>query len=169
MTIPPVTGVYNDGFIADLYERYRRDPTSVDESWRQYFRFAEMLTGGATPATTVAADVSYLRRVAGAAALIEAIRIYGHFQVPLDPLGSPPTSAAELAPEFHGITEEDLAVVPAPALGFDMGTAADVAARLRRLYTSRLGYEFEHLESEDERDWFRRIIEGEQLRRYLHA
>ncbi len=167
MSIPPVTGVYNDGFIADLYDRYRRDPTSVDESWRQYFRFAEMLTGGATPVTTVAADVSYLRRVAGAAALIEAIRIYGHFQVPLDPLGSAPTGAAELAPAFYGIAEEDLAVVPAPALGFAMGTAADVAARLRRLYTSRLGYEFEHLESEDERDWFRRIIEGEELRRFL--
>jgi 2-oxoglutarate dehydrogenase E1 component len=168
----PIIGIYNDGLIAELYERFRQDPALVDESWRQYFRFAESLlppapAPAAAEVTTVAADVSFLRRVAGAAALIEAIRIYGHYLVQLDPLGSVPIGAAELAPEFYGITEDDLAMVPAPSLGFDMGTAADVAARLRGLYTSGMGFEFDHLENEDERQWFRYVIEHEQLQRQL--
>jgi 2-oxoglutarate dehydrogenase complex dehydrogenase (E1) component-like enzyme len=48
MTSLPITGVYNDGHVAELFERFRRDPDSVDESWRQYFRFAESLTGQGT-------------------------------------------------------------------------------------------------------------------------
>jgi 2-oxoglutarate dehydrogenase E1 component len=168
MTSLPIMGVYNDGLVAELFEQFRRDPDSVDESWRQYFRFAESLTGQAAPAaTTAVADVSFLRRVAGAAALMDAIRIYGHHAVRTDPLGSDPSGAAELQPEFHGITEEDLALVPAQALGYDMGTAADVVARLRSFYQSNLGFEFDYLENEAERAWFRRVIEQEELRRNL--
>jgi 2-oxoglutarate dehydrogenase E1 component len=168
MTNVPILGVYNDGFVADLYDRFRRDPGLVDESWRQFFQFAESLSGGpAAPVTTVAVDVAYLRRVAGAAALMDAIRIYGHFAVQTDPLGSPPAGAAELQPAFYGISEDDLALVPAPALGFDMGTGADVAARLRGFYQSNLAFEFDYLENEAERQWFRQVIEREELRRTL--
>jgi 2-oxoglutarate dehydrogenase E1 component len=169
MSSLPIMGVYNDGFVAELYESFQQDPDSVDESWRQFFRFAESLSPGTgePAATTVAADVTYLRRVAGAAALMDAIRIYGHFAVRTDPLGSDPAGAAELAPAFHGIAEEDLALVPAPALGFDMGTGADVAGRLRGLYQSNMAFEFDYLENEAERQWFRRVIEQEELRRHL--
>lgn len=38
MTFPPTTTVFNDAYIAETYEAYRRDPASVDESWRQFFR-----------------------------------------------------------------------------------------------------------------------------------
>ena len=44
-TFPPTTTVFNDGYIAETYEAYRRDPASVDESWRQFFRIAEALAG----------------------------------------------------------------------------------------------------------------------------
>ena len=167
MSTAPITSVFNDGYIAQVYEAYRRDPASVDESWRQYFRFAEQLGGSSSTSTTVAADPVYLRKVAGAAALVDAIRQYGHLAVQLDPLGSPPPGAAELTPEFHGITEADLQLVPALALGFDYGSGADVAARLRDLYSSTMGFEFAHLGEETEREWFRETIEHEKLSRYL--
>ena len=167
MPSAPITSVYNDGYIAEVYEAYRRDPASVDESWRQFFRFAEQLGGVENSATTVAADPVYLRKVAGAAALVDAIRQYGHLAVQLDPLGSPPPGAAELTPEFHGITAADLELVPALALGFDVGTGADVTARLRDLYSSTMGFEFAHLGEEAEREWFRETIEHERLARYL--
>jgi 2-oxoglutarate dehydrogenase E1 component len=167
----PILSVYNDAFVAEQFERYRHDPNSVDEEWRQFFRLAERFGGGtkASPAssTTVAADATYLRLVAGAAEVIDAIRHYGHLAVQLDPLGSPPPGAPELTPEFHGITRDDLSIVPAYALGFDVGTAADVAERLRGLYSSTLGIEFDHLEEEQEREWFRQVIEGDQLPRFL--
>src|SRR6478672_3535421 len=167
MPSAPITSVYNDGYIAEVHEAYRRDPASVDESWRQFFRFAEQLSGVDRSSTTVAADPVYLRKVAGAAALVDAIRQYGHLAVQLDPLGSPPPGAAELTPEFHGITAPDLQLVPALALGFDVGSGADVTERLRDLYSSTMGFEFAHLGEEAEREWFRETVEHEHLARYL--
>ncbi|HEY7569683.1 MAG TPA: hypothetical protein VH762_19015, partial [Gemmatimonadaceae bacterium] len=150
------SSVFNDAYIAELFENYQRDPNSVDASWRQLFRLAQALGAGMAPRqgggeTTVSAEPAYLRKVAGAAALIDGIRHYGHLAAQLDPLGARPPGAAELTPEFYGITTEDLAHVPAIALGFDLGSAADVADRLRQIYSGTIGYEFMHLEEEAER------------------
>jgi 2-oxoglutarate dehydrogenase E1 component len=162
MSSLPITGVFNDGYIAEMHDAFRRDPNSVDESWRQFFRFAHSLAGGATEGTY---DVSLLRKVAGAAALLGAVQRYGHLAVQLDPLGAPPLGAAELKAEFHGITEGDLTEIPASALADAhtstqlTGTAADVVQHMRDLYCGTIGFEFDHLEEEAERDWFRRMIE----------
>ncbi|HEY5440741.1 MAG TPA: 2-oxoglutarate dehydrogenase E1 component [Gemmatimonadaceae bacterium] len=155
-TFPPTTTVFNDGYIAETYEAYRRDPSSVDESWRQFFRTAESLAGMAGGAQ---ADDRLLRKTAAAASLVQAIREYGHLAVQLDPLGTPPPSAPELTPEFHGMKEEELADVPASALGYTEGTAADVVQRLREVYCSTIALEFIHLGSEDERAWFKQSME----------
>jgi 2-oxoglutarate dehydrogenase E1 component len=165
-TFPPTTTVFNDGYIAETYEAYRRDPSSVDESWRQFFRTADALAGIAGGGR---ADEGLLRKAAGAAALADAIRQYGHLAVQLDPLGSPPPGGPELTPEFHGITEEDLAQVPASALGYESGTAADVVARLREVYCGAIGLEFTHLGSEAERTWFKQVMEEGKLTRPLTA
>ena len=161
---PPTTTVFNDGYVAEMFEAYRRDPSSVDESWRQFFRTAESLSG--VPASA-RADDRLLRKAAGAAALFEAIREYGHLDVQLDPLGTPPPGAHELTPEAHGITEADLADVPAAALGYGDGTAADVAKRLRDVYCGNLALEFTHIGSEEERAWFKQQMEEGELTKPL--
>jgi 2-oxoglutarate dehydrogenase E1 component len=160
MSFPPTTTIFNDAYVAETYEAYRRDPASVDESWRQFFRTAESLagvTGGG------GADEGVLRKTAAAAALVDAIRQYGHLAVQLDPLGTLPTGSPELSPEFHGITEEDLRAVPAAALGYGDGTAADVVRRLREVYCSTIGLEFTHLGESEEREWFRKTMEERAL------
>ena len=122
MNASAITSVFNDGVIAEQFERYRHDPSSVDETWRQYFAMAEALFAGntgsngtresssASPATSSAGgyDLSMLQKVAGAASLLQAIRNYGHLAVQLDPLGTPPPGADELTNEHHGVSDEDL-------------------------------------------------------------
>ena len=166
-----MAGAFNDGYIAEVYEQYRRDPASVEESWRQFFRLAERIgagTSGEQGATADAADPALLRGVAAAGALVEAIRTYGHYAVRVDPLGSPAVDAAELHPEFHGVTEAELARIPAEALGFDDGgTAADIIRHLREIYSSNLAVEAEHIGDATERIWFRRTLESGELTRTL--
>src|SRR5690242_5833861 len=160
MSSLPITSVFNDGYIAQAYESYRRDPSSVDESWRQFFRVAEQLSG--TGAAAGAVDASMLRKAAAASSLLGSVQRFGHLAVQIDPLGSPPAGAAELKPEFHGISEDDLRQLPASALDPNAasGTAADVIQRMRDLYCGPLGYEFSHLEEEAEREWFREMVES---------
>jgi 2-oxoglutarate dehydrogenase E1 component len=158
----PVTSVFNDGYIAELYEQFRRDPQSVDASWRQYFRFAEQLAG-TTSSSSGPADAELLRKVAAAAGLVSAIQRYGHMCVQIDPLGSPPSGAAEMTPEFHGVTEADLRQIPAQALGGSTGTAADFVEHMRQLWCGAIGFEYDHLENDKEREWFRQTIESKRL------
>ena len=59
-------------------------------------------------------------------------------------------------------------MIPGTALGFsEHRTAADAIAHLRALYASRIGFEFEHIEEEVERAWFREQVEGGAMRRAL--
>jgi 2-oxoglutarate dehydrogenase E1 component len=167
MASTPVSSVFNDGYVLEAYEAYRRDPASVDESWRQFFRLAAQLGGGSGAG---AADPELARKAAGAAGLAAALRTYGHLAVPLDPLGTPPPGARELEPEFHRITEADLADVPGAALGFPhMATAREVIARLRMRYKGRLALEYTHITDETERQWFRALLTEEKLTRPLTA
>ncbi len=161
-SFPPTTTVFNDAYIAEAYDAYRQNPSSVDESWRQFFRTAESLSGSAG---STAADPRLLRKTAAAGSLTEAIREYGHLAVQLDPLGTPPPGAPELTPEFHGVTEAELADVPASALGFSEGTAADVVRRLREVYCGCIALEYTHLGSEVERAWFKQVMEEGTLTR----
>lgn len=170
----PISSAFNDGYIAERFEAYRRDPASVEESWRQIFRLVESLGGVAPAATTTALQATdlqaFARKVAGAARYTAAIRRYGHLAVQLDPLGTPPPGAVELTLEHYGITDADLDLVSGAALDFPhLATARDVAERLKYRYTRNLAVEFVHCGSEEERQWFRALFTAEQLTRPLAA
>lgn len=159
MSSEAITSVFNDGYIAEAYDAYKQNPASVDESWRQFFRFAEGLSGASSSSQATVGSES-LRSAAGAAELLDAIRAYGHLAVNLDPLGSAPVGSPELSAESHGVTEAQLAAIPGTAIGMPDATAADATARLRALYSSTMGFEFEHLGSFAERQWLRDAVEG---------
>ena len=168
----PISSAFNDGYIAEQFEAYRRDPTSVEESWRQIFRLAESLGGVAPPtalAATEATDLqAFAHKVAGVARYTAAIRRYGHLAVQLDPLGTPPPGAVELTLEHYGITDADLDLVSGAAIDFPhLAKARDVAERLKYRYTRNLAVEFVHCGSEEERQWFRALFTAEQLTRPL--
>jgi 2-oxoglutarate dehydrogenase E1 component len=182
MSTSAITSVFNDGIIAEQFERYRLDPSSVDETWRQYFRVAESLFAsmGQMPASAASApsspaplasaipDQDLLRKAAAAASLQQAIREYGHYAVQLDPLGGSPAGADELHAEYHGLTEADLAALPGAVIGDDrFATALDVIRRKRSVYCGHIGYEVWHLEANDERSWFRREFRAGNLTRAL--
>ena len=190
MNSPAITSVFNDGVIVEQFERYQRDPASVDESWRQYFRIAESLfserqvtADGATrsaPSDALMApvspsagvDLALLTKVAAAASLQQAIRDYGHLAVQLDPLGSPPPGAEDLTPEYHDITDADLRMIPGAVLGdsrYVNATASDAIQRKRDVYSDRIGYEVWHLEEDVEREWFRVAFRDGVLVRDLTA
>src|SRR5690606_17029030 len=53
---------------------------------------------------------------------------------------------------------------PGSALGFEDATAADAVGRLRGLYSSTIGFEFEYIDDERQRQWFREQIETGAMR-----
>jgi len=155
----------NLAYLAGLFEIYQREPQSVPPQWRALFQ-----QFGAPPITEKPSaqpqGLDY-RLVAGAVSLARAIRAYGHRAAQIDPLGTPPPGDPTLRPEAHGISEDDLRLLPAQVIGgvlsHDAADAWVAIQRLRAVYQGTLGYEFEHLERAEERQWWEEAVES---RRY---
>ena len=78
----------NRGYVLELYEKYRENPSSVDDETRALF---ERWTPPAQDElATAAAGAIPLEKVVGAVNLAESIRRYGHLAAQIDPLGSRP-------------------------------------------------------------------------------
>lgn len=166
----------NAGYLLDLYERYRQDPDTVDPEARDLFArldpaeiealAAPRVRAGAPPVATAAptGPIHDVSAVVGAAALAQAIRDYGHLDVQLDPLGTPPYGAPELQPAFHGVTPAQLAALPVEAVPGPVDpearNALEALEGLRRIYSSGIGYDFDQVQIAEERAWLRAAVEG---------
>src|SRR5689334_23910545 len=119
----------NAGYVLELYERYQRDPSSVDPQARAFFEQwspdgalapAEALAAGAPPGQ----PAFHVNKVIGATALAHGIRARGHLGAHLDPLGNAPPGDPALLLETYGLTQADLATLPPDVVG---GHAAEGA------------------------------------------
>jgi 2-oxoglutarate dehydrogenase E1 component len=165
----------NAGYVAELYERYRQDPASVDAATRAFFEAGyapadgPSTTDGARPRTGPPAGAAYdVASVVGAVNLAECIRKYGHLGAQLDPLGAQPLGDPSLAPEAHGLTPDSLTRLPASLIGGPIAAGAanawDAIESLRQLYCSTTGFDFAHIFVPEEREWLRHAVESGECR-----
>jgi 2-oxoglutarate dehydrogenase E1 component len=158
MRIDQIQGV-NAGYVFELYERYRRNPDSVDAATRAVFDAWRPADPSDAPASS--ADV---HTIVGAANLAECIRRYGHLAAQIDPLGSPPPSDPALSAASHGITDADLRQLPAALVGGPVGdtstNALEAVEKLRRVYCSTTGFDIAQVFVPQERVWLREAVES---------
>jgi 2-oxoglutarate dehydrogenase E1 component len=154
----------NSGYVLDLYEKYRQDPSSVDAETRAFF---EQGTPAVEETGRLTAGLP-LERVVGAVNLAQSIRRYGHLAAQLDPLGSRPIGDPSLLPETHGVTNDDLRSLPASLLSTPVAEHAasmlEVVDAFRRIYCSTAGYDFAHVFVPGERKWLRQAVESGRFR-----
>lgn len=187
----------NAAYAQDLYERYLENPQSVDEATRDYFARAGApaavtnSTSNARASTVPGVDV---RTIVAAARLARSIREYGHLAATVSSLQGPGPGDPMLKPETHGLDRATLELLPAtivfPDARPDAGTCWDAIEKLRAVYSGPVGYEFDHIESYEERTWLhgqveapvrpvltpqervtllRRLSQVEGFERYLHT
>jgi 2-oxoglutarate dehydrogenase E1 component len=161
----------NAGYLLELYERFRTDPSSVPAEIRVFFKAnpapAELLNpqNAAYPAAFNPSPPSAdPQKVAGVLKLAQAIRWYGHWAAALDPLGTPPPGDPSLILETYGLTETDLRRLPASLVGGGAAQGAENAleavAALRRIYSGFVGHDYLQIRDAQERDWLREAAES---------
>lgn len=95
------------------------------------------------------------------------IRISGHLDAKLDPLGMRENEPSHLNPAEFGLTEEDLRSIPAHLMwaeeSEEVRTGLDVFNRLRQIYTQSLAFEFTHVHSPEERRWLFHMVESKEF------
>ncbi len=156
----------NAGYILELYERYQRDPNAVDEATRAYFQQWTPPTDGQGAAVSqVAAETE---AIVATVNLAQSIREYGHLAAQLDPLGSPAPGDPSLAAAAHNLAEEDLRRLPASLVGGPIaqrtGSAWEAIQALRQVYSTTIGYDYDHLRLPEEREWLRNAAEAGTFR-----
>ncbi len=179
---------YNAGYVQELYEQYARNPESVPPTWREIFsqdlqrlategllvpdalqengdRGQSALAQSPAPSAEPPREdprSRLLPLIARAAALIQAFRDHGHQLADIDPLGSDPPGHPQLDPAFFGMSLEELEEVPT-SLILDEGGEEPITRtlqRLREIYCSSTGFQFEHLEDPEKVRWLWTEVES---------
>src|SRR5262249_4240039 len=102
MTLDSFATRWNLDVIEAAYQRWRKDPASVDESWRLFFEGFELGAARAVlPGAGAGAQGAIIR-------LIDAYRDLGHFLARLDPLSDAKATYAQLELSEFGLDESDL-------------------------------------------------------------
>lgn len=157
----------NAGYVLELYERYLQNPASVDAATRAIFESWASLSEEERPQVTkeegaIGNAPFQVSQVVAASALAHAIRARGHLGAHLDPLGTEPLGDPNLLPESHGITEEELALLPPIVVGGHSAEGAhnalEAIAALRAMYSGTISYEFDQVKSPIERGWLRDAV-----------
>ncbi len=170
----------NLGYLLELYDRYQQNPSAVTEEAQRFFAgWSPPADGESTSEGSAAAQPAMssegqvaapadVETIAGAVNLAQAIRAYGHLAAQLDPLGNPPPDDPALSLQTHGVTEDDLRRLPAALVGGPIAgrtqNALQAITELRAVYSSRIGFDYDHLRKPEEREWLREAAESRRYR-----
>ncbi len=169
----------NAEYIDELLVRFRKDPNSIDPTWRYFFEGIELGTDEAAEhafqnghangvsngsvavaapsdlGTTVLAEV----RVAE---LIEAYREFGCFSAHINPLEEAPPAHPYLDLARFGLTQADLSKTfqAGKLIGMGAGRLSDIIAQLKATYCQNVGVETAHIRNVAEREWVQQKLES---------
>jgi 2-oxoglutarate dehydrogenase E1 component len=153
----------NAGYVLELYNRYQQNPDAVDTTTRRYFEGWSPMVDGAAALTE-----EQTKKIVGVMNLAHAIRAYGHLAAQLDPLGSHPPGDPSLELSTYGLTEADLSQLPASLIDSPLANEADngleAIETLRTIYSSSIGYDYDHVHTPEERAWLRHAVESGRFR-----
>src|SRR6187200_1353731 len=148
----------NAGYVQELYERYQQDPGSVDAATRAAFAVWAPPAEPSSPNPPGASAGPDARASLAAFQLAESIRRFGHLAARLDPLGLDlPVGDPSLDPQAHGTSADALRKLPADIVGGpaarDAANAYETIEKLRRIYCSTTGHDYNHVFVPAEREW----------------
>ncbi len=163
---------WNLDALESTYQQWRQDPTSVDESWQNFFQGFELGLARPAPAprvpkavdagtTLLPVGADYTKAQIGIVRLIDAYRDLGHFLAHLDPLAEPRGSHPLLELSEFGFTDADLdrTFDTSAFLGLPRATLRELLAALRETYCRTIGVEYTHIQDTHIRGWLQERME----------
>ena len=184
---------YSLDYIDDLYVQYVRDPSSVSDTWRQYFeqflvvsnktsfkKNGDVTSGNVASGNTTASQdrrgstgnestdqAIWMSRIQDRVnQLVREYRVRGHLAAQLDPLGILKSDSPELSPQLYGISDQDLErPLDSSALENVTGsTLHAILTKLQNTYCRSIGAQFMHIDNRNIRDWLQKRMETTENR-----
>mgnify|MGYP001489624701 FL=1 len=158
----------NMGYVEEQYELYKEDPSLVDPSLKAVFdehgapKWLDHT--GQEQQVTTSFSAEDARKLTAAMKYVDAIRRHGHLEADIYAVGGWDETTNLLDPETYGLTPEDLKSIPASWIWdkapSTLETGYDVVEYLREKYTGKISFEYDHVNSDEERKWFIDKIES---------
>ena len=169
----------NRAWIEEQYARFLESPSSVAPAWQTFFRAwrdpgslgredvtsplpAQRSIFGGRVAGEAQSRSQHAHKAASVIELVSNYRRNGHLVAKLDPLGlRAERQLPQLSLAYHGLEESDLdAVFDTGRLGPPM-TLREIIERLRAIYCSSIGAEYQYIRDIGRRRWLERRFETE--------
>ncbi|WP_373508525.1 2-oxoglutarate dehydrogenase E1 component [Thiocapsa sp.] len=174
----------NAAFIEDLYERYLKDPESIDLAWRERFhvmhqeaanevghgpvrenflRLAQESRTRAHARSTERLEPAAAEKQAAVLSLINGYRYRGHQVANLDPIKLRDTpKIADLDLGFHNLARDDMDQVfhTGSLYAPDRMPLRDIIAMVEQIYCGTVGSEYMHITDTQEKRWIQKRLEG---------
>jgi 2-oxoglutarate dehydrogenase E1 component len=162
-------------FLEAQYERWLRNPADVEPEWRSFFD----ALGGGRPASVPSAPRRRTPPSSGQApaagekqaAVSRLVQFYanrGHLIADIDPLGMMQRPVPRvLDPAYVGLGDADMNTefhTGSRTAGVEKQmTLREILRQLRHIYTGRIGAEFAHVSTSDERLWLQDLFQDGRL------
>jgi 2-oxoglutarate dehydrogenase E1 component len=178
----------NAPYVEEMYENYLANPTSVPDTWRQYFdalqyvpavdgsdakdvphqpvinAFAERAKLGGTKVVVASVDREMGRKRTAVQQLIAAYRNVGARWADLDPLKRAERDhIPELDPAFYGFTDADQETVFNTSntfFGKDTMSLRELLNVLRETYCGTIGAEYMYITDQNKKRWWQQKLES---------
>jgi len=160
-----------------LYQQYKENPTSVDESWQNFFKGFEFnqtfnangasasvhSSPTATKSTFDSAD--HTRKEMEVVHLIRGYRSRGHLLSKTNPLGSRKDRHPMLELSDFKLSDADLDTVfeAGVELFGEAATLRKIVDALKKVYLGKIGFEYLYIRDRKAKNWLRKKIENEYL------
>lgn len=155
-----------------LYQQYKENPTSVDESWQNFFKGFEFNqtfnTNGASgqtaaKATSVSAD--HTRKEMEVVHLIRGYRSRGHLLSKTNPIGGRKDRQPMLDLSDFNLSDADLDTVFEAGIELfgEAATLRKIVDALKKVYLGKIGFEYLYIRDRKAKNWLRKKIENEYL------
>lgn len=149
-------------YIDSLYRTYKESPDEVESGWRTFFEGFEF--GAQNGESTVASDTDVEKEL-GVMKLIYAFRRRGHLLSTTNPIRSRVDRKPKLSLSDYGLSEEDQKTTfrAGNIIGLNNASLKEILDRLHLIYADNIGFEFMHIENQEQRHWLREKIEQRDL------
>src|SRR5687768_12463513 len=150
------------GYLDQLYQNYKKEPSSVDPQWQKFFegydfsaqRFGENGHGTDDPVSIKETQVRNL---------IFVYRSFGHLASKTNPVRERRDHHVQLDHKSVGLTDADLdkEFDVAAEIGMPRSTLRKIIEKLKTVFLGPIGYEYNFIRNEEIRQWFIQKVERE--------
>ncbi len=161
----------DNAFIDALYEDYKKNPESVDESWRKFFEGFEFAIGkgldfdseSQEKNTSSSLDSETMDKEFKVYRVIQSYRARGHLISDTNPVRPRRNRDARLNLTDYGLSDSDLErnFICGEYLGLGKTSLRNILKHMHEMYCRNLGVEYMHIANTDIRRWFREKFESE--------